>query len=60
MKAVLNSSPLIFLSKLHLIDQALKLFSDVTVPGYVQKEILQKEDIASEKLKHYYCQMLLL
>ena len=53
MKAVLNSSPLIFLSKLHLIDQALKLFSDVTVPGYVQKEILQKEDIASEKLKIY-------
>ena len=51
MKAVLNSSPLIFLSKLHLIDQALKLFSDVTVTGYVQKEILQKEDIASEKLK---------
>lgn len=51
MIAVLNSSPLIFLSRLHLIDQSLKLFSEVTIPAYVQKEILQKEDIASEKLK---------
>ena len=51
MIAVFNSSPLIFLSKLNVFDQSLKLFSKVTVPSYVQKEILQKEDIASEKLK---------
>ena len=51
MIAVFNSSPLIFLSKLNVIDQALKLFSKVIVPAYVQEEILQKEDIASEKLK---------
>jgi len=51
MIAVFNSSPLIFLSKLNVIDQALKLFSKVIVPACVQEEILQKEDIASEKLK---------
>jgi predicted nucleic acid-binding protein len=51
MIAVFNSSPLIFLSKLNVFDQSLQLFSKVTVPSYVQKEILQKEDIASEKLK---------
>ena len=48
---VFNSSPLIFLSKLNVFEQSLKLYSKVTVPSYVQKEILQKEDIASEKLK---------
>ena len=51
MIAVLNSSPLIFLSKLNVFDQSLKLFSKVTVPSYVQKEIFKKEDIASENLK---------
>ncbi|MCL0088903.1 hypothetical protein M1O54_00835 [Dehalococcoidia bacterium] len=42
---------LIFLSKLNVIDPALRLFSEIAIPVYVQKEILQKEDIASEKLK---------
>jgi len=51
MIAVFNSSPLIFLSKLNVFDQSLKLFSKVTVPSYVQKEIFKKEDIASENLK---------
>ena len=51
MIAVFNSSPLIFLSKLSIIDQALKLFSEVNIPAYVRKEILHKEDIASDKLK---------
>lgn len=51
MIAVFNSSPLIFLSKLNVINKALKLFSKVIVPACVQEEILQKEDIASEKLK---------
>ena len=51
MITVFNSSPLIFLSKLNVVEQSLKLFSKVTVPSYVQKEILQKEDTASEKLK---------
>ena len=51
MIAVFNSSPLIFLSKLSVLDQALKLFSKVIVPACVQEEILQKEDIASKKFK---------
>jgi predicted nucleic acid-binding protein len=51
MIAVFNSSPLIFLSKLNVLDQALKLFSKVIVPACVQEEILQKEDIASKKFK---------
>jgi len=51
MIAAFNSSPLIFLSKLKVIDQSLKLFSKVTVSSYVQNEIFKKEDIASENLK---------
>jgi len=51
MKAVFNSSPLIFLSKLNVIDQAVKLFAEVTVPVYVREEISRKEDIASDKVK---------
>lgn len=51
MIAAFNTSPLIFLSKLNIVDQSLKLFSKVTVPSYVQKEIFKKEDIASENLK---------
>jgi predicted nucleic acid-binding protein len=50
MITVFNSSPLIFLSKLNVIDQSLQLFSKVIVPSYVKKEILQKEDITSDKL----------
>lgn len=51
MAAVFNSSPLIFLSKLNVIDQAVKLFSEVTIPVYVREEISRKEDIASDKVK---------
>ncbi|MCL0098133.1 hypothetical protein M1O19_06455 [Dehalococcoidia bacterium] len=51
MIAIFNTSPLIFLSKLNVVDPALRLFSEIAIPVYVQKEILQKEDIASEKLK---------
>ncbi len=51
MIAVFNSSPLIFLSKLNVVDQSLELFSKVMIPSYVKKEILQKEDISFEKLK---------
>ena len=51
MITVFNSSPLIFLSKLNVVDQSLELFSKVMIPSYVKKEILQKEDISFEKLK---------
>lgn len=51
MIAVFNSSPLIFLSKLRIIDQVLILFSKVIVPLYVREEILDKEDTDSDRLK---------
>ena len=51
MIAVFNSSPLIFLLKLNIIDQVLTLFSKIIVPVYVREEILDKEDTASDKLK---------
>lgn len=50
MIAVFNSSPLIFLSGIDIIDKALDLFSEVFVPSQVQAEIMAKEDVASEKL----------
>jgi hypothetical protein len=39
LKAVFNSSPVIFLSKLGLIDEALSLFETVYVPAGVIEEI---------------------
>jgi predicted nucleic acid-binding protein len=51
MIAVFNSSPLIFLSRLNIINQVLGLFSEVVIPGYVKKEIFRKEDIVSDKVK---------
>jgi len=51
MKAVFNSSPVIFLSKLNVIDQDVKLFNEITIPVYVREEISRKEDIASDKVK---------
>lgn len=50
MIAVFNSSPLIFLSGIDIIDKALDLFSEVFVPSQVQAEIMAKEDVAWEKL----------
>lgn len=51
MIAVFDSSPLIFLSGLNIAEQALELFTDVTVPVYVQEDILRKADFASENLQ---------
>ncbi len=51
MIAVFKSSPLIFLSRLDIINQVLGLFSEVVIPGYVKKEIFRKEDIVSDKVK---------
>lgn len=46
MKAVFNSSPWIFLSKLDTIPETLSLFDSVIIPASVESEILEKEDIA--------------
>ena len=50
MKAVFNSSPLIFLSKLMILDQAVSLFDEILIPEHVWKEISHKKDMAYEKL----------
>ena len=51
MIAVFNSSPLIFLSRLNIINEVIGLFSELVIPGYVKKEIFRKEDIVSDKVK---------
>jgi hypothetical protein len=51
MIAVFNSSPLIFLSKLSIIDQALKLFSEVNVFNSSPLIFLSKLSIIDQALK---------
>lgn len=48
MKLVINASPLIFLTKLDLIDHIIHLFEVVIIPNGVKEEILKQEDKASE------------
>lgn len=50
MNAVFNSSPLIFLSKLKILDQAVSLFDEILIPEHVWKEISHKNDIAHEQI----------
>lgn len=51
MKVAFNSSPLIFLSKLAVLDQAISLFSVIVVPESVYTEVVKKEDIARQNLE---------
>jgi len=51
MKAVFNSSPLIFLSKLNVLDKVGSLFSKIIIPDLVLEEISHKEDITLDKVK---------
>ena len=44
MKAVFDSSPLIFLTKLGVIEAALDLFDNIDIPSLVYSEIRQKTD----------------
>ena len=53
MKAVFNSSPLIFLSKLNILNDAFSLFSEIAVPAFVYKEISNKEDFAFSTLRSF-------
>lgn len=48
MKIVINASPLIFLTKLELIDIIIHLFEVVIIPNGVKEEILKQEDKTSE------------
>ena len=51
MIAVFNSSLLILLSRLNIVEYALDLFTSVNVPAYVREEVLRKQDEASETLR---------
>ncbi len=50
MTAVFNSSPIIFLSKLELMEKVLSLFELIYIPESVIEEILSKKDESSKAL----------
>lgn len=50
LRAVLNTSPVIVLGKLGLLDKALSLFSEVEVPSGVLKELERKKDEVYQEL----------
>jgi len=51
MKAVFNSSPIIFLTKLGIIEAALDLFDRIDIPSSVYSEIRQKPDASAEAIE---------
>lgn len=51
MKAVFNSSPIIFLTKLGIIEAALDLFDRIDIPSSVYSEIRQKPDVSAEAIE---------
>ena len=51
MKAVFNSSPIIFLTKLGVIEAALDLFDRIDIPSLVYSEICQKPDASAEAVE---------
>jgi len=50
MTAVFNSSPIIFLSKLNLMEKVLSLFESIYIPELVIEEVLSKKDESSKVL----------
>jgi predicted nucleic acid-binding protein len=53
MKAVFNSSPIIFLTKLGIIEVALDLFDRIDIPSLVYSEICQKSDASAEAVEDF-------
>jgi predicted nucleic acid-binding protein len=51
MKAVFNSSPIIFLTKLGIIEAALDLFDRIDIPSLVYSEIRRKPDASAEAVE---------
>ena len=51
MKAVFNSSPIIFLTKLGIIEAALDLFERIDIPSLVYSEIRQQQDASAEAVE---------
>jgi predicted nucleic acid-binding protein len=52
MKAVFNSSPIIFLTKLGIIEAALDLFERIDIPSLVFSEIRQQQDASAEAVEN--------
>ena len=51
MKAVFNSSPIIFLTKLGIIEATLDLFERIDIPSLVYSEIRQQQDASAEAIE---------
>ena len=51
MKAVFNSSPIIFLTKLGIIEAALDLFERIDIPSFVYSEIHRKPDASADAVE---------
>ena len=51
MKAVFNSSPIIFLTKLDIIEAASDLFDRIDIPSLVYTEIRRKPDASAEAVE---------
>ena len=51
MKAIFNSTPLIFLTKLGIIEAASDLFDRIDIPSLVYSEIRQKPDASAEAVE---------
>jgi predicted nucleic acid-binding protein len=51
MKAVFDSSPIIFLTKLGIIEAALDLFDRIDIPSLVYSEIRRKPDASAEAVE---------
>ena len=51
MKAVFNSSPIIFLTKLGIIEAASDLFDRIDIPSLVYSEIRRKPDASAEAVE---------
>ncbi|MBT8363842.1 MAG: DUF3368 domain-containing protein [Deltaproteobacteria bacterium] len=51
MKAVFNSSPIIFLTKLGIVEAASNLFDRIDIPSLVYSEIRRKPDASAEAVE---------
>ena len=54
MNSVFNSSPIIFLTKLGIIEAALDLFERIDIPSLVYSEIRQQQDASAEAVEDLY------
>ena len=53
MKAVFNSSPIIFLTKLGIIEAVSALFDRIDIPSSVYSEIRRKPDASAEAVDDF-------